>query len=446
LGPAVIGWMVAVEATAAVWAAVASQAEGWPTAGAWQRWVVLVAAASLYSMATRIAEERRRATDLAEAQTEHVDHTSVFLATGALVLPASLMTALLLVVRAQRYPIARTPLARFVFSTAAIAVSQAGVHTVAMVTPLRDWTLAEHPAAPQGMTEVAVVAAVGLALGAYFAAQAIGIGTARALRMGRLRWSVLGTLEDNWDILTTLFLAVYATLVMLVGHGGLIIFVLPLVIDRTNRAQLIQRLRDALVRVRGVALTDHMTGLNNRRGFALEAEAALAVDRQYQQSTVVGIIDADWFKKINDTYGHPAGDEVLRRLAGVLRPSRPDDINPGSVIRAGDISGRLGGEEFGLLLPNTDLDAAVGIAERIREGVEQLAIKVTRRRGGATQTIGVTVSIGLALVVEGQTLEQALAEADVAVYESKERGRNRISVADSPVATGAELPPAVSLR
>jgi len=132
------------------------------------------------------------------------------------------------------------------------------------------------------------------------------------------------------------------------------------------------------------------------------------------------MIDLDHFKWINDTYGHPAGDDVLRNIAQTLDET----------TRPSDVVGRFGGEEFLVLLPDIDRHATELAAERVRGAIANLRITTTDKRGGQAIIAGRTTSIGVALYPrDGDTLASLLQAADAAVYEAKEGGRNRVRFA-----------------
>ncbi len=172
----------------------------------------------------------------------------------------------------------------------------------------------------------------------------------------------------------------------------------------------------ALARLSALSVTDPLTGLANRRGFEAQAHAAIAASRRQGQPVALLSFDLDRFKRINDGWGHAAGDAVL---AGAARAMAGQ-------LRAGDVLGRLGGEEFSALLPGTGLDAAVALAERLREAVRAA---VPHPAGGDALT---TVSIGVAVLGPGQpaeALSAALAASDLALYAAKEKGRDRVEVA-----------------
>jgi diguanylate cyclase (GGDEF)-like protein len=169
------------------------------------------------------------------------------------------------------------------------------------------------------------------------------------------------------------------------------------------------------------ATTDGLTGLMNRRYFMDIAEQALDTCRRYGHPCSVLMLDADHFKAINDRYGHPVGDEVLVALARVLR----------KMLRRSDLIARYGGEEFVMLLPHTSAAAALATAQRLRERCGQLVL--SRSEG----TVRVTVSIGVATWVAGESLARMLSRADAALYVAKARGRNQC-------ATEADVTPVTS--
>ena len=155
------------------------------------------------------------------------------------------------------------------------------------------------------------------------------------------------------------------------------------------------------------ANTDALTGLKNRRYFRVKLLAALAEFQQSGTPLSLLIIDIDYFKKINDTYGHPIGDLVLAGLAQLLQ----------SKSREHDLVARFGGEEFVIMLPNTSADEAVRIAEQYRLAAETTQFGEYK----------ITVSIGVSTAVLDDTKETLLEKADQALYVSKSNGRNRVT-------------------
>lgn len=174
----------------------------------------------------------------------------------------------------------------------------------------------------------------------------------------------------------------------------------------------------ALARLAALSVTDPLTGLANRRGFEAQAHAAIAACRRRGQPLALLAFDLDRFKRINDGWGHAAGDLVL---AGAARAMAGQ-------LRAGDVLGRLGGEEFAALLPATTVDEAVTLAERLRQAVRA---EVPHPAGGDVAT---TVSIGVVALGAGEvaeTLKAALAASDTALYAAKEKGRDRVEVSQA---------------
>jgi diguanylate cyclase (GGDEF)-like protein len=162
-----------------------------------------------------------------------------------------------------------------------------------------------------------------------------------------------------------------------------------------------------------IAKQDSMTGALTRRGFFAEVEKEFQRAGRYDRPSALVVIDVDHFKAINDRYGHPAGDAVLVSIANACM----------ATMRRSDMFGRLGGEEFGLLLPETDSEEARLAAERIRELVESTIVQV-----GGTE-VRATVSLGVApRPAAGETVASWFSEADIALYEAKRFGRNRVAV------------------
>ena len=160
------------------------------------------------------------------------------------------------------------------------------------------------------------------------------------------------------------------------------------------------------------ALLDPLTGLNNRRGLERTISAAGGT----LAGTSLLLADIDNFKTINDTHGHLLGDKVLRAVAQVLR----------ACIKGRDTAPRLGGEEFAILLPETPIEGAAIVAEKIRHAISQVRI----RRVDRTEYVGnVTLSIGVAGAAETDVLEALVERADAALYTAKRAGRNRVSIA-----------------
>jgi diguanylate cyclase (GGDEF)-like protein len=170
--------------------------------------------------------------------------------------------------------------------------------------------------------------------------------------------------------------------------------------------------------LRFLATTDALTGVANRRSLLRRAEHEFRRARRYGRPMALLLLDIDHFKRVNDTWGHFAGDEALKALCGVCLGS----------LRSSDLLGRLGGEEFAVLLPEAGVRDACGTAERIRQTVEELAVEWHGR------TIRMTVSIGVATIESPDADIYALMRrADLALYTAKDVGRNRVVLcADEP--------------
>ena len=163
--------------------------------------------------------------------------------------------------------------------------------------------------------------------------------------------------------------------------------------------------------LRLLATTDALTGLNNRRAFLDKAEVLLEHCRRYRHACGALMIDIDHFKTVNDRHGHQAGDEALRATARAIQ----------SVLRDADVVGRLGGEEFAVLLPNADLQGTLDTGERVRQAISAITLPLPDG-----QTLRLTASLGVAsFQPPAQTLAQLLAQADQALYRAKAEGRNR---------------------
>ena len=185
-------------------------------------------------------------------------------------------------------------------------------------------------------------------------------------------------------------------------------------------------------RVENLAQIDSVTGLFNRRSldeiFATECDRA----RRMSQPLSVVMIDIDHFKKINDTYGHAAGDLVLRAVADALRRT----------LRDIDVVARYGGEEFAVLLPETNLEKAAVAAERMRAAVEDLLIRVAKPgcvMSRTTPLIDVTISLGVVADTGRSTPLSLLAAADQALYRAKRNGRNRYEIMENSSVTAREF-------
>ncbi len=227
--------------------------------------------------------------------------------------------------------------------------------------------------------------------------------------------SILGTQSVDATLLSSLKIQVISSLVMATAmsmvtwHQYTRTVLLRRQLSRSNDA--LQAQQRELVTL---AERDALTGLYNRRQFMRLAEMELLRADRLPRGTSLLMVDLDFFKKVNDTHGHPAGDSVLQQVAGILL----------STVRATDLVGRMGGEEFIVLLPHTTPDQAVRVAEKMRVALRAHPLKVERLE------LPVTASFGVTGVTEAQKapLQALYTAADLALYAAKHQGRDRVEM------------------
>ncbi|HEX8161563.1 MAG TPA: diguanylate cyclase [Pyrinomonadaceae bacterium] len=167
------------------------------------------------------------------------------------------------------------------------------------------------------------------------------------------------------------------------------------------------------------AFTDHLTGLANRRRFERQLEREVSRTRRFSHPFCLLLLDIDLFKKVNDTYGHDVGDDAIRRLGNALQAG----------TRGIDTAARVGGEEFGVILTETDFAHGLEVAERLRASIAEMAVPVAGR---------ITVSVGLAEFNAGlRDARELFNAADAALYEAKRQGRDRVCSTDDTQANPA---------
>ena len=161
------------------------------------------------------------------------------------------------------------------------------------------------------------------------------------------------------------------------------------------------------------ATLDALTGLNNRRQFETRLNQEISAAKRQKTPLCAMMIDIDFFKKINDTYGHANGDKALKKLAEIIKVQ----------LRESDIASRYGGEEFAIILPNTKLEEAYLVAERLRCAVEKEPVNIHSKD---TDKINLSVSIGLSQYEQDSERDKMFNDADNALYQAKKNGRNRV--------------------
>jgi len=172
---------------------------------------------------------------------------------------------------------------------------------------------------------------------------------------------------------------------------------------------------DSETKIRSIANRDYLTGLLTRRSMSEDVSKELSVCLTNKQNSAVIMADIDFFKGINDTYGHTCGDEVLKKVASHLKQN----------LRHVDSVFRWGGEEFMLVLPNISLDNAKEVCEGLREDINAMVFSFENNKVGVSMTFGLA-----AFNEENDSIEEVIADADKALYKGKKSGRNRVVLAD----------------
>ncbi|MGH3438303.1 MAG: diguanylate cyclase [Sciscionella sp.] len=394
----VLAWEI-VAVAAIVWGTVRSA----PSAGQdWARFGALLVCASVHVFFSRRQEETRRNRTL----TLHVELTSIWTFPAALVLPIPLAVLLIVVIRLQRWFVARRPIYRYVFASLVMGGCVVAVNSVLRVTAVPDWTATGWLGSLRVLWVLVIAAAV------YTGIQILVIGGAVALHTSEWTLSkVIGTRYDNGlEVLTAALGAVTAAL--LVNIPALLVVMVMLGVAGNYIAEVRQLHADAR--------TDPKTDLLNMRGWRDLAQRELTRAARSNTQTGLLMLDMDYFKTINDTWGHPAGDDMLLAVARTLREE----------TRPGDVIGRFGGEEFVVLLPDASRQEAAAVAGRILQAIRSMRVMTTDKRGGPVVITGRTASIGVASHPPGDsTLDGLLQAADAAVYEAKDTGRDRLRLA-----------------
>jgi diguanylate cyclase (GGDEF)-like protein len=184
-----------------------------------------------------------------------------------------------------------------------------------------------------------------------------------------------------------------------------------------DNARSYQKLKESEMRLREIATTDGLTGVDNRAHFMEKAEREVCRSGRYEGKFTLMLMDVDHFKQINDNHGHPAGDAVLRRIASLCSQA----------MRGSDLFGRIGGEEFAAGLVETDLSSGIAAAERIRKAIASHRFERGAEGIRCTASFGVTAFAG-----KGDSLEDMLKRADIALYRAKNRGRDRVVTMPGP--------------
>jgi diguanylate cyclase (GGDEF)-like protein len=344
----------------------------------------------------RVERIRRRVSG-----TPHINMTSVWTFAGVLLLPPLLLAVLVgglyghLAIRSW-YRLQRVPASRTVSNAAIIVLSCYAAQAVLRLTGDGDI----RSAMTHGWTGTFVVAAAGVT---FFVVNALLVLPARR-EVGHTAEALFGTWSDNGLEVATLCLGALNALA-LATLPGLVVLVLPPLL-LLHRTVLVKQLEVAAHR-------DEKTGLYNSSGWHTLAERTLTTASRQHTTFGLLMLDLDHFKQVNDTYGHLAGDAVLRAVAQTII----------SAVRGrGDAVGRFGGEEFVVLLPGIGHPDIGQVAERIRRAISTLKVPA-----GQLTITGLSTSIGIAVYpTAGTSIQRLLDAADTALYHAKATGRNKV--------------------
>jgi diguanylate cyclase (GGDEF)-like protein len=412
------------------------------SASDWMRFGALIAAITVHLTIVRRAEEARRN----DASGPHIDLTSVWTFAAAVALPGGLAVLATIWMRILIYPIARRQPYRFVFGTASMLASTLLSWAVVHLTGV---SLAATGNVPTDLFLVLVLAVTAVLywfVQVFTVAVAFKIGTAHSKI-----FDFVGSKVDNMLEMSTLGAGAMLGMLMTSHWVGPLLLVVPVILvnallyhtaeRRAHLERLLREQEQLHQRLAADAHTDYRTGLLNTNGLAEYAGRLAERCRLDGEPMTVLVIDLDHFKRINDTWGHPAGNAVLAEVGRILREK----------LRPGDVAGRDGGEEFVVALKDTPVAQGVTIAERIREAIGSLAVPTTDKHRNVVTLYGretqpsepegeslraISASIGVAVIPDnGPDMATAQHSADAALYKAKESGRNQVRVA------GLDIPP-----
>ncbi|MBB6565249.1 GGDEF domain-containing protein [Kribbella sandramycini] len=368
------------------------------TSGDWIRLIVLAAGSAVHLEAARDIERLRK------VGAEGIPYTNLkgmWTFAGVLILPPPLAVLLIVTTYVHSWlRVRRVAPYRSVFTASTLIL--AGGAGAVVLAAIRPGVYPGYPSGPLGL--IAVVAA-GLAY--WFVNYALVAGAIMLSNPDSPGRNAVGRLTDQLIVAGSLGLGV-ATAALLLSQPWAVA-VLLLTILGLHRALLVDQFQAA-------ARTDPKTGLANAAFWHEIARREFAAAERTNSPLGVLYLDLDHFKTVNDTYGHLAGDQALQAVADELRHE----------IRGNDRVGRLGGEEFAILLPQTSADDTALAAERIRRRIENLSVTITTA-DGAVRCDTLTCSIGTANYPDtATTLDELQMAADLAMYHAKDTGRNRV--------------------
>jgi diguanylate cyclase (GGDEF)-like protein len=380
-----------------------------PTGSDWARFLALLVVSCLQSELSLGTEKARRYL----ADRPHINMTSVWMFSGAVVLPSAMAVALTAITYLHLWfrvwwPIQGRRAYRVVFSAATVVLACLSVRPVLRLFGADDVLRADWEG---GRVLIAIVVAVLVYTTVNGAPVALAV---KLHNPARPWWKTFGTKAENALELATLSLGGVTAIVIVTQPALVALMLLPVIV--LHRNVLMRQLEEK-------AAQDFKTGLLSAQEWQTRLDAELVRNARTREPFGVLMVDLDRFKKVNDTYGHMAGDVVLRRVAETIKAQ----------LRAYDSVGRWGGEEFVVLLPQIADPGACDVAERIRVAVG--ALTVTATVGDTAHVItDLSASVGVACFpAEGATAEGLVHNADAAMYRAKAAGRNTVvSSAEQP--------------
>jgi diguanylate cyclase (GGDEF)-like protein len=402
--PVVIGYVLAVDLAALI--VLVGTLRIVPVRGQDWIWLAVLAAGSAVHVEGARGIERLR--EVAAEGVPYVNLKGMWTFAGVLVLPPPLAGALIALTYTHSwFRLRRVTPHRWYFSASTIVLAGAGA-AVCLVTIGPE----SYPGYPDGPLGLVAVIAAGLAY--WFVNFALVVGAVLLSNPDSNGRDALGRLSDQLIVAGSLGLGVAAA--GLLQHEPWTVVVLLLTILGLHRALLVGQFQTA-------ARTDPQTGLANSVFWHEMAQKELARATRTQTPLGIVFLDLDHFKAVNDTHGHPAGDQVLKAIADELVRE----------LRTDDLVGRFGGEEFAVLLPDSNTEDTTAAGERIRSRIESLTVTITTPHGQVSLS-DLTCSVGAATYpASGTTLEQLILAADTATYAAKTKGRNRVVTApDEP--------------
>ena len=390
--------------------AVGSTVSGGVRHSEWLAFAVLTAASILHLESARGIERRR---EMAANTSPYTNLKSLWVFAGLLLLPLSLVVALIVISYSYSWirVYGRTIAHRKVFSASTFILASA-----AAAATLRAGGLLTEPRVPTGPWELVVV--IGATTMWWLVNFALVIGAILLSSPDTTARSALGDLSEQLVVVAGLGLGI--AVAALQASYPWVVPILMVTVLTLHRDLLLPQFQRA-------AGTDVKTGLATPAYWANAVPAELARAQTLRSSVGLLMLDLDKFKEINDTYGHPAGDQALRAVAESIRAE----------VRQGDLVARVGGDELAVLLPGASEGELLEVAGRIRDRLSALSVAVETTNSKNAVIAGVPASIGAAVYPDvADTMDQLILAADDALLSAKRDGRNRI-VAARPTPPGA---------